>query len=171
VEADWAVEIGGGAPVIEALWPGFIDLRVHPEQVSAISEAASSPPLAKLLLKLNAASETLWTSKCDLWNVDAEECMEPAGLACYVDLLPRIGTVFSQWQDAESYCRHWVKQLETLPENDCSVELIVRQAIAGDVEGFAITAYLSATGQDHEQATQQLSALMLGFVASIPLSL
>ena len=27
MEADWEVEIGGGAPVIDALWPGFVDLR------------------------------------------------------------------------------------------------------------------------------------------------
>ena len=27
MEADWEVEVGGGAPVIEAFWPGFVDLR------------------------------------------------------------------------------------------------------------------------------------------------
>jgi hypothetical protein len=40
MEADWEVEIGGGAAVIEAEWPGWIDLRKQPERASEIAEAA-----------------------------------------------------------------------------------------------------------------------------------
>ncbi len=32
MEADWEFEVGGDAPVIEAHWPGFVDLRQNPEQ-------------------------------------------------------------------------------------------------------------------------------------------
>jgi len=40
MEADWEVEVGGGSPVIEALWPGFVDLRLYPERIGEIQEAA-----------------------------------------------------------------------------------------------------------------------------------
>ena len=31
MEADWEFEVGGDAPVIEALWAGFVDLRSQPD--------------------------------------------------------------------------------------------------------------------------------------------
>ena len=40
MEADWEVEVGGGAPVIEADWPGFVDLRGEPERVNEMEEVA-----------------------------------------------------------------------------------------------------------------------------------
>ncbi len=47
MEADWEVEIGGedgdSAPIIDALWPGFIDLRRFPDRVAEITEAAGFP--------------------------------------------------------------------------------------------------------------------------------
>ena len=43
MEADWEVEVGGGSPVIEALWPGFVDLRLYPERIGEIQEAAGFP--------------------------------------------------------------------------------------------------------------------------------
>ena len=30
MEADWEFEVGGDAPVIDACWPGFVDLRRIP---------------------------------------------------------------------------------------------------------------------------------------------
>ena len=43
MEADWEIEVGGKAPVIEARWPGFVDLRLHPERASQFPEAAELP--------------------------------------------------------------------------------------------------------------------------------
>ena len=40
MEADYEVEAGGEAPVIEALWPGFVDLRLQPERIGEIQEVA-----------------------------------------------------------------------------------------------------------------------------------
>ena len=85
MEADWEVEIGGGAAVIEAEWPGFVDLRADAGRVVEIAEAAAFPPLAGLLLALNAAESPVWTSKCDLWEP------EPGARAIYIDMLPREG--------------------------------------------------------------------------------
>ena len=112
MEADWEVEIGGGAPVIEAEWAGLVDLRSHPECIAEVAEAAAFPALAALLLALNAAHSPLWTSKCDVWEP------EPAALACYIDMLPVEGRVFARWQQAEAFCREYVTRLAqiTRPE-------------------------------------------------------
>src|ERR1700678_2555775 len=91
MEADWEVEIGSGAPVIDALWSGFIDLRRAPERIGEIDEARKFPALSEVLLHLNRPESSLglsadsnvdsmlddvacrsqvWSSKCDLWTLD-----------------------------------------------------------------------------------------------------
>jgi len=169
MDADWEVEIGGGAPVIEANWQGFIDLRANPERVGEICEAASFPPLTALLLGLNGAHSPVWTAKCDLW--EPEEAAGSSSLACYVDLLPVEGMVFAEWQQAEEFCRDFVKRLAQAGPSDCSVELVIRQAIAGATEGFAITAYISAAGTDRAAAATALTAALADFVDALPPSM
>ncbi len=180
MEADWEVEVGGGAPVIEALWPGFVDLRSTPERISEIAEAVVFSPLARLLLKLNSAGSPLWTAKCDLWEPVAGEMAGEsaapldgaarAALACYVDLLPLDGMVFARWQQAEAFCRDYVTRLLALNLPECSVELVVRVAIAGHAEGFGVTAYLSATGPGRSSAADALGRLLASFVDAIPMA-
>jgi hypothetical protein len=164
MEADWEVEIGGGAAVIDALWPGFVDLRNRPECVDEIAEAAAFPCLAKLLLVLNSPESPMWTSKCDVWEP------EPAAQASYIDMLPREGMVFGQWQHAEAFCREYVGRLKALalPEcgPDCRIDLVIRQAIAGEVDGFGVTAYLSVKDALQKDAT--MAALMAGFADALP---
>jgi hypothetical protein len=239
MEIDWEVEIGGGTPVIEALWPGFVDLRQSPERITEIAEAAAFPALARLLLTLNGSQSPVWTAKCDVWepetdeaassgevelaqgdhrNSDSVDCLQddsPVGdraLACYVDLLPREGMVFARWQEAENTCRAWVARMERQeaatsapirgasgkfmpsdpflaqgaesgfapvagpgrasgsdPDIELQVELIVRQAVAGEAEGFGVTAYLSAVGRSREKTAVAgaLAELMEAFAASI----
>jgi len=166
MEADWEVEIGGGAAVIEALWPGFVDLRNRPERVGEIAEAAAFPCLAKLLLALNSPESPVWTSKCDVWEA------EPAARAAYIDMLPREGMVFGEWQHAEAFCREYVGRLEALalPEcgPDCRIDLVIRQAVAGGVDGFGITAYLSAKDTAQEDAEAAIAAVMAGFADALP---
>ncbi len=174
MEADWEVEIGGGAPVIEADWPRFIDLKSDPKRLAEIEEVAAFPPLAALLLALNAAASPLWTSKCDLWEP------EPAASACYIDMLPVEGKVFAEWQQAEEFCRELVARLAqvALPEcgsegdsacgPDCSIALVIRQAIAGSAEGFGITAYLSAKGTNQADAAANLASVMTAFSGALP---
>jgi hypothetical protein len=178
MEADWEVEIGGGAPVIDALWPGFVDLRSSPERIAEIAEAVAFPPLGRLLLALNAAGSPLWTAKCDLWETDAAEPAGtdastthsgvPCALSCYLDLLPLAGLVFAQWEAAEIFCRDWVARLAPLALADCRAELVVREAVAGLVEGFAVTVYLSGHGPDRGKAAEALKNAMTAFAGSIP---
>jgi len=162
MNADWEVEIGGDAPVIEAFWPGFIDLRAHPDRVSAIVETVTFPPLAGLLQFLNAADSLLWTSKCDVWEP------EPYAIALYIDMLPCEGSVFVKWQAAAAFCREFVHRLARRATDDCTADLVIRQAIAGGVTGFGITAYLSASGLDKPQAATLLATAIAGFSDALP---
>lgn len=183
MEIDWEVEIGGGAPVIEALWLGFVDLHRSPERLGEIAEAAVFPALADLLSALNRPASPLWTAKCDVWEPAPDELatpewagpgpkpvVQPTTLACYVDLLPVEGRVFAQWPQAEQFCREWVARLDPLLLPNCRVDMIVRQAIAEEAEGFGVTAYLRGTGRDRSTAAEALSAALVVFAGSIPAS-
>ena len=178
MEVDWEVEIGGDAPVIEAEWPGFIDLRSQPERISDLVETATFSQLADLLLALNAKSSPVWTSKCDLWEP------ESSALACYIDLLPREGKVFRQRPQGEAFCREVVARLNgadltgQIPERrvegmmmrpgpECNIELVMRQAVAGQAEGFGITVYLSAKAKCSREAAAALAAAMAAFADAV----
>jgi len=165
MEADWDVEIGQGAPVIDALWPGFIDLRRQPERIREVSEAGAFPPLAHFLLALNAPDSLMWTAKCDLWEPVSEDAN--SALACYVDLLPFATRVFVHWQEAERHCRAWVARLSSGSESTTTAELVVREAIAGEDEGFGITAYLAASGADRSVVAAALAEAMLDFAHAV----
>jgi hypothetical protein len=173
MEADWEFEVGGGAPVIEARWAGFVDLRRQPERIKEIHEAAALPPLAALRQALNGTHSPLWTAKCDLWETEAKELAGTeagmhSALACYVDLLPLAGEVFAQAEQAEDFCREWVARLAPVPLPDCRVDLVIRQALAGKAEGLGVTAYLSAMGSDHAAAREALAATLAAFADTIP---
>ena len=169
MEADWEVEIGGGAPVIEAEWPGLIDLWSDPkragERIAEIDEATSFPALGALLLALNADGSPLWTSKCDVWTP------EPAALAIYVDMLPRAGKAFARWQLAAAFCGDYVAQLARYAPPKLNLEyslnFVVRQAIAGEVDGFGVTAYLSARASCRADAEAALATIMAAFADAL----
>ena len=106
MEADWEIEIGGHAPVIDACWEGFVDLRHAPGRAAELSEARDLPALADALARLNGPSSPLWTSKCDVWrpeSFDPDELDAPGrtgenAIACYIDLLPHS---HRPWRDPE----------------------------------------------------------------------
>ena len=159
--------------MIEARWAGFVDLRRQPERIKDIHETTDFQPLAALLVVLNGASSPLWTAKCDLWEPEVKELGGPeAGMhsarACYVDLLPVAGAVFAHRKQAEAFCRELAARLDTVPLPECRVDLVVRQAIAGEAEGFGVTAYLSATGRDRSRAAEALAAALVAFAGAIP---
>jgi len=176
LEADWEVEVGGSAPVIEAPGPGFIDLRSEPLRIIEIAEATDFPPLADLLLALNAAGSPLWTSKCDVWEP------EPGALGCYVDLLPLRGSVFPEWGRAEAFCRGLVERIiprapaaekqpgrhpiliaEDRCKSSASIMLVVRRAIARQCDGFGVTAYFSADAHCSPDAASAVAPAMVAF--------
>jgi hypothetical protein len=170
MEADWEVQIGGDSPIIDACWAGFIDLRSSPEMdpgeqtegllrtARELAETVDLPRLAEALIRLNASHSPVWTSKCDVWTVEAadldpDELDSPAdeatqAWACYIDLLPLNGVWPScpevcspsispefpglpatlSTEAAVHCCKTWCEQLRAIPLTHCRADLIVRQA-------------------------------------------
>jgi len=197
MEADWEVEIGPGAPIVEAFWPGFVDLRSEPRRIGEIEEATRFPELAKALLQLNgqgsgnqpapiddAENGLVWTSKCDIWRLnsrsdsDQTDQIDPdemdaapeesvVGLACYVDLLPRSKNGFGEFDKAEKWVRAKVGRLRKTPVRCCRADLVVRVAAIGTRDGFAVTAYISACGADDHAAGLAFGSALAAFVSAI----
>jgi hypothetical protein len=168
MQADWDVEIGGDAPVIESRWPGFVDLRRDPEHARQLPEAKGLPGLAEALARLNAAASTVWTSKCDVWRVvdftefDPDELDAPPGcathaMACYIDLLPRC---IGQWATPDlaiAACKDACGVLSAIPLRCCRLDLVIRRALLeADRIDLGITAYLTACGSSEGESMHAL---------------
>jgi hypothetical protein len=189
VEADWEVEIGPGAPIIDAQWPGFVDLRASNlreveqarEVVSQLPEVSQLPGLAEALVRMNGDGSPIWTSKCDVWpltdlsEIDPDEMQATAETAayawgCYVDLLPRSGDHRSvpEWvvpTMAVSWCKSMCGRLHSVPLRQCRVDLLVRRAVlAKEGEDVGITAYLTACGTSPQEAQEVLGKALDCFV-------
>jgi len=187
LEADWSVEIGGEAHVIDANWRGHVDLLTDPHRIDEITEAVRFAPLARALLQINRpqgenkqafekspSPYNFWTVKCDLWEIDdALESCDPyemnagdqeihAAVACYIDLLPRLETsasrlLFSEWHDAEQLAKILALSMRNKELTCARADFAVRSAITETRHGFGITLYLTACGPDHSSAYSTLS--------------
>jgi hypothetical protein len=178
MEADWEVEIGPDAPILEANWPGFVDLRFDLEfdpdpatrllRARSLVETADLPGLAESLVKLNSRHSPVWTSKCDVWAPEAGEYradeMDAApedaqsAWACYIDLLPGSGRPWTTPQMATQACQAICARLRAIALANCRADLIVRQAVtAPERIELGITAYLSACGKSSAAAKQVLT--------------
>ena len=173
MEADWEIEIGGDAPVIDARWAGFVDLRLEPERAARLPEASELPELADALVRLNAADSPVWTSKCDVWKADrfdSDEMDAPAGkgvsaLACYIDLLPRNEREWRLAAQALAACKALCGRLLDTPLRSSRADLIVRRACArGDEDEHGVTAYIAACGSTVEEARATLGRALGVFV-------
>jgi hypothetical protein len=177
MEADWEIELGPGAPVIDACWSGLVDLRTAPEHAHQIAETRALPGLAAALVQLNSVGSSVWTSKCDVWPVedpvdpyelDAEPGESSAAVACYIDLLPRAPVQWNEPQHAASACRVLTNRLRATPLRACRADLVVRLAyIARGAQALGITAYLTACGADEQAALSQLAQATAAFADTV----
>jgi hypothetical protein len=184
MEADWEIEVGGDAPVIEAHWPGLIDLRRFPERAWQLPEAIELPAMVETLKRLNAVASPVWTSKCDVWRVtdraefDPDELDAPLGsdsyaMACYIDLLGRNDDLPTnpQWSSPDitkDFCKRVCRHLGAVPLRCCRADLVIRRAfLSPEQMGFGITAYLTACGPSKEHATQRLRATLEAFTDAL----
>ena len=180
MEADWEVEIGPGSPIIDALWQGFVDLRRFPGRIGDLEEARHCSALAEALLRLNCDDVSeFWTSKCDVWGLDAgtEQCdpdemdADPAdcvaGVACYIDLLPQDGAAFAELDRTERWVRAQVGRLRQMAARRCRADLVIRRAFVGEQEGLGVTAYLSACGATAVGADEALSCALAALANAI----
>jgi hypothetical protein len=181
MEADWEVEIGPDAAVIDAEWEGWTDLRAHPERVHLLAEVADFAPLADALLALNRVDSPVWTSKSDIWELEEPASLDPlelnaaAGdcnfaLACYLDCLPTASRLFPTLPAAEQWCRALVRSLRSLPLANCRIDLVMRTAVTAGQQGFGVTAYVTACGSSQTEARNRLGSALAAFaqIASIP---
>ena len=176
MEADWEVEIGGQAPVIQAHWTGFIDLRLAPQRARQLPEAAQLPALADTLLRLNSSSSPVWTSKCDVWHpdtfdpdeLDATPGERNCAIACYIDLLPRGDQPWPDPMHAVAACKTLCACLRVVDLRRCRADLIVRQAsIAPGKLDLGVTAYFTACGSTQGEATPTLASALRIFVDAV----
>lgn len=176
MEADWEIEIGGGAPVIEAHWSGFVDLRQEPERARELPEVEQLPSLADALIRLNAAASSVWTAKCDLWpltefdpdELDARREIARHAVGCYIDLLPRNPEAWRTAAQTAEWCRALCDHLGATPLRCCRVDLVVRFAVAIPKSlDHGVTAYMSAAGRTPADARRVLAAALAVFADSI----
>lgn len=171
MEADWEIEIGQDAPVIDAHWSELVDLVASPNRVGEISETSLQPGLTHALIRLNAAASPVWSSKCDVFlpdHIDAGEldaAPDDAANArsCYVDLLWRKKEEISL-EEAEQQCRNWCGRLRSIPLGCCRVDLVVRRAVLGPREALGATVYLTACGSTTLNAETRLAECLTAFV-------
>jgi hypothetical protein len=176
LEADWEFEIGADAPVVDAAWSGFLDLRRQPDCVFQLTEAVRLPALADALVRLNATSSGFWTAKCDIWepdSIDPDEFDAPSeagacAIACYIDLLPANEPTWSTLDLAADWCRTLCTALRTHPLRQSRADLIIRRAfLAPDLTGLGVTAYLAACGSSTAAAIVALEAALQAFVYTV----
>ena len=176
MEADWEVELGGAARVIEPDWAGFVDLRSSPGLVQKLAEVSQLPPLAEVLIRLNSLDSPIWTSKCDVWVVtdfdpdelDASPEYARYALACYLDLVPGSNRQWPTSQAIIDWCTTICKRLRVFPLRRCRTDLIVRHAVHSSQRlDFGVTAYLTACGPTPDAAHATLSAVLSAFADSV----
>ena len=177
MECDWEIEIAPDAPVIDAVWAGFVDLRRDASRVRDVSETAQFPALAEALVRLNSTSSPVWTAKCDVWPIDtvdpdelgAEEDSASSVVGCYIDLLPAgaqpllTGSGLDAIPEAiPNWCRRLCLDLRNRPLRQCRVDAIIRRAHFTPVEdgldeGLGITAYVTTCGRSQPEASAVLA--------------
>jgi hypothetical protein len=176
MEADWSVEVGSDLPVVTVPWEGFVDLRRVPEAVRRIAEAGNHTALAEALIRLNAPESPVFTSKCDYWEINADEidpfefeaASEEAlqGIGCYVDLLARDPQFYASFSMHEDWVRRAALALRQHRQACARIEFVVRPAIQKEMEtdslleGFAITLYVSSCGADEDTAKRMFQAAL-----------
>jgi hypothetical protein len=179
MEADWEFEVGGDAPVIEAHWAGFVDLRRHPERAIDLPETAQFPALAVALARLNAAAFPVWTSKCDFWpHLEADE-FDPAELdappgciahamGCFIDLLPRSDQQWALPAMAEKACKRICGLLNAVQLRCCRADLVIRRAfVTPELMDLGVTAYLASCGESPAAAAKTLEAALAAFTDAL----
>lgn len=176
MEADWEVELGAGAPVIDPHWPGFVDLRVQPEQAYALPEVDDLPALGEALIALNSPASPVWTAKCDVWPADAFDPDELDGpsmtglqaMGCYIDLLPKSNQHWQSASEVTHWCRGMCERMRTIALSSCRVDLVVRHAnLREERLDYGVTAYLTAAGVDHAAIVQVMSSALAALADSV----
>jgi hypothetical protein len=179
MQADWEFEVGGDAPVIDAFWPGFVDLRSTSGHAWKLAETGELTALATALERLNSQASSVWTSKCDYWRelmpeeFDADELDAPPGSSahgsgCYIDLLAKADRAWSLPHLAEAVCKSFCSVLSAIPMRGCRVDFVIRRAtMVLEVIDLGISAYITACGPTAGDAKRTLESALVIFADAL----
>jgi hypothetical protein len=176
MEVDWECEVASAAPVIDAAWSGYVDLRSHPERACQLPETSQFPPVGEALMILNAGDSPVWTAKCDPWEpedfdpdeLDASHDSGISALACYIDLLPVNDFTWPTVDCVVHWCRRLSADLRPRPIRQCRADLVIRRAFLTPNEiGLGITAYLTGCGATADAAGAALVAALRAFAPAV----
>ena len=163
----------------------YVDLRARPDRIEDIPEARENPPLAKVLERLNAPGSPWATAKCDRWPLDDEDLeaasfdlalarsrsSAQAGIGSYIDFYHRDAAEFASLEHHRALVQRLTRSAEGLAGDPVSsvqrgvqpaamLELTLRRCIAEGSEGYAITAFLYAIGEDEARAQTNWAAAL-----------
>ena len=172
---DWSVECAADDPVLVVPWndpsgnAAFVDLRANPYDFDAVPEAEQYLPLMQLLRVLNANRSPVFTAKCDVWILQPEELdhlqfslgltdVPQTGVGSYIDIVWRDAAAFRSFHQHEHQLARLVRLAATFECESAELEFILRPAVIdfdGPQEGYAVTAYVKAIGEDELMAMQE----------------
>ncbi len=183
---EWSTACAADDPVLVVPWSSpdgalrWVDLRSDPDALDDVAEADAHPALLAALRALNAARSPVFTAKCDVWAMEAEELeavrddlmVEPevagAGIACYIDLLWRERGVFASQHRTAQVLHRMDRLAAELPHDLAKLEAVLRPAVVdleSVSEGFAITLYVKGVGVDAAEAEERWGAALRDAVA------
>lgn len=174
---EWTVECGADDPVLVVPWTDpdqpsrhFIDLRENPYDLDWLEEAAQHPSLLHALRALNAVRSPVFTAKCDVWKMTADELEPlrhdldlipedgPSGLGSYIDLLWRERSVFVSFHQHEQLLHRITRLAAPLDHPYAALECILRPALldlTAPQEGFTVSLYIKALGYNAAAAEER----------------
>lgn len=176
MECDWEVDIAPDAPVIDAAWDGYIDLRDMPSRIVQIGEIVQLPALRDVLIDLNSHASPVWTAKCDVWvpesfdpdELDASPEAASSGLASYIDLIPVDSQSALALEAVVDWCKRLCADLKTRSLCRCRVDAVIRRTyLTSDLEGLGVTIYVSACGPSPEEASKAMSCALETLAGSV----
>ena len=184
---EWSTATAADDPVLVVPWQApdgsvrWVDLREDDFALDEIREADEHPALLAALRALNSGRSPVFTAKCDVWAMEAEELLATrndllleaeqaaAGMACYLDLLWRDRGIFASRHRTEQVLYRLERMVEELPGSLAKAEAVVRPAVVdldgGVAEGYCLSLYVKGVGVDGAEAEERWSAALREVVA------
>lgn len=160
----------------------WVDLRANPYDFDSIPEALQYPALLQALRALNATRSPVFTAKCDVWAIvaeeldglrlelDVDEADSHSGIGSYIDLIWRDKGLFASAAQQQQWIRRLLRPISAIEHPVAAVECVLRPALLDldlPQEGFAVSLYVKAVGSDYESARKSWTAALADVVALI----
>lgn len=146
----------------------YHNLKLEPQQLDLLPEAAAHPPLRQFLLSVNAPSSLFETAKCDTWETaeltPAEQAagFAPTKFGSYCDLLFTVPELNFQPQHAKNLAGELSRRLQRFETAQARVELCVRRCLYHSQQawGYYLTVFTFGYGQRAAEARANWAAAL-----------